>query len=227
MSVESVVPLLFNTLSRFVIAFLPRSSIWLQSLSVVILDSKKVKSVTASNFPSSVCHGVMGLDAHGCHDLSFKPSFSLSFTLIERLFSYSLLSAFRMISSACLRLLIFLPAVLIPACDSSSPAFHMVYSACKLNKQDDNIQPWHTPFAILNQSVVLCVFPAVAFRPSSRFLRKHARWYCIPISFPPFVVTHTVKGFSVVNEAEVHVLLDLPCFLHAPANVGKWLPASI
>ena len=245
MSIESVISLLFNTLSRFVIAFLPRSSIWLQSLSAVILDSKKVKSVTASNFSSSVCHGVMGLAAMILvfWILSFKPSFSPSFTLIERLFSSSLLSAIRMISSACLRLLIFLPAVLIPGCDSSSPAFHMVYSSCKLNKQGDNTQPWHIPFAILNQSVVLCVVPAVAFWPSYRFIRKHVRWYYIPISFPPFVVIHTVKGFSVVNEAkgfsvvseakgfrvvnEVHVLLEFPCFLHAPTNVGKWLPASI
>jgi len=45
------------------------------------------------------------------------------------------------LSSAYLRLLIFLPAILIPACVSSSPAFLMMYSAYKLNKQDDNIQP--------------------------------------------------------------------------------------
>ena len=56
-----------------------------------------------------------------------------------------------MVSSAYLRLLIILLAVLIPACASSSPAFRMMYSAYKLNKQGDNIQPWHTPFPILNQ----------------------------------------------------------------------------
>ena len=53
----------------------------------------------------------------------------------------SSLSAIKMISSAYLKLLIFLLAVLIPACDSSSPAFHMMYSAHKLNKQGDNIHP--------------------------------------------------------------------------------------
>ena len=47
-------------------------------------------------------------------------------------------------SSAYLRLLIFLPAILIPACASSSPAFLIMYSAYKLNKQGDNIQPWRT-----------------------------------------------------------------------------------
>ena len=44
-------------------------------------------------------------------------------------------------ASAYLRLLIFLPAILIPACASSSPAFHLMYSAYKLNRQGDNIQP--------------------------------------------------------------------------------------
>ena len=56
--------LLFNTLSRFVIAFLPRSKrlliSWLQSLSAVILEPKKIKSATASTFSLSICHGVMG-----------------------------------------------------------------------------------------------------------------------------------------------------------------------
>ena len=46
----------------------------------------------------------------------------------------------------------FRMAILIPACVSSSPAFFMMYSAYKLNKEDDNIQPWHTPFPIWNQS---------------------------------------------------------------------------
>ena len=77
--------------------------------------------------------------------LSFKSAFSLSsFTLIKRLFSSSLLSAIRVISSAYLRLLIFLLAILIPVCESSSPTFHKMYSANKLSKQSDNIQLWHT-----------------------------------------------------------------------------------
>ena len=64
------------------------------------------------------------------------------------------LFAIRVGSSVYLRLLIFLLTILIPACASFSPAFHMMYSAYKLNKQGDNIQPWLTPFPILNQSVV-------------------------------------------------------------------------
>ena len=72
----------------------------------------------------------------------FKPAFSLSsFTFIKRLFSSSLLSAIRVVSSVYMKLLIFLRAILIPDCASSSPALHMIYSAYKLNKQVDNIQP--------------------------------------------------------------------------------------
>ena len=75
-------------------------------------------------------------------------------SFIKRLFSSSSLSAIRVVSSAYLRLLIFLPAILIPACASSSPEFLMMYSAYKLNKQGDNIQPWRPPLPIWNQSVV-------------------------------------------------------------------------
>ena len=57
----------FNMLSRFVIVFLPRSKsfliLWLQSLSTVILEPKKVKYVTASTFSPSIFHEVMRLDA--------------------------------------------------------------------------------------------------------------------------------------------------------------------
>ena len=65
--VSKVMSLLFNTLSRFVIAFLPRSRclliLWLQSPTVMILEFKKIKSVTVSTFSPSVCHEVMGPDA--------------------------------------------------------------------------------------------------------------------------------------------------------------------
>ena len=64
---------------------------------------------------------------------------------------------------------------------SSSPAFCMMYSAYKLNKQDDNIQPWHTPFPILNQSVFPCLVLTVASWPAYRFLRRQVRWSGIPI----------------------------------------------
>ena len=65
--VGKVLPLLFNMLFRFVIAFLLRSKhfliLWLQSQSAVILEHKKRKSATVSTFSPSVCHEVMGADA--------------------------------------------------------------------------------------------------------------------------------------------------------------------
>ena len=130
--VDKVLSLLFNMLSRPVITFLPRSKhlliSWLQSPSTVILEPQKIKSATVSTVSPSICHDVMGLDAMILVSwmLSFKPTFSLSsFNFIKRLFSSSSLYAVRVVSSAYLRWLIFLPAILIPACASSSPVFLM------------------------------------------------------------------------------------------------------
>ena len=148
----------------------------------------QIKSVTVSIVSPSICHEVMGPDAiilvFECSVLS-QPFQLSSFTFIKRLFS-SLLSAKRVVSSAYLKLLILLPAILIPACASSSLAFLMMYSANKLNKQDDNIQSWCTPFPIWNQSIVPCPVLAVASWPAYRFLRRQVRWSGIPISFRIF-----------------------------------------
>ena len=153
--VGKVMYLLFNMPSSFVKIFLRRSKCllisWLQSPCAVILETKKIKSVTVATVFPSICHEVMGPDAMVLvfWMLSFKPSFSLSyFTFIERLFILLCFPAISVVSSAYLRLLIFLLAILVPACASSSPAFHMIYTAYKLNKQGDNIQPWCTPFPI-------------------------------------------------------------------------------
>ena len=185
--------LLLNMLSRLLITCLPRSErlliSWLQPLSAVILEPPQIKSATVSTVSSSICHEVMGWDAMILvfWMLSFKPTFSLSsFTFIKRPFNYSSLSAIRVVSSAYLRLLIFLPANLIPACASSSPAFLMMYSAYKLKKQGDSIQPWCTPFPIWNQSVVLYPVLTVASWPAYRFLKRQVRWSGIPISFRIF-----------------------------------------
>ena len=112
--------------------------------------------------------------------LSFRPVFSLLFQLYHWLFSSALLSAIRVVSSAYLRLLIFLPAILIPAWASSSPAFCMMYSAHKLNKQGDNIQPWCTPSPIWNQFIVPCLVLTVASWPPYRFLRRQVRCLAFP-----------------------------------------------
>ena len=144
-----MMPLLSNMLSRFVIGFLPRSKhlliSWLQSLSAVILEPKKIKFATVSTFSPSLCHEVMGWNAMILvfWMFYFKPAFSLSFfTPVTKLFSSFSLFVNRVISFAYLRWLIFLPAILIPAYESFSPGFRMIYSAYKLNKQGENIQPW-------------------------------------------------------------------------------------
>ena len=143
--VGKVMSLLFNMLSRLVITFLPRSKYllisWLQPPSAVILQPKKIKSVTVSTVSPSICYGVMGPDAMilAFWMLRFKPTFSFSsFTFIKRLFSSSLHSVISVMSFACLKLFRFLPEILIPACASSSPVFCMMYSAYRLNKQGDD-----------------------------------------------------------------------------------------
>ena len=146
-----------------------------------------------------------------------------SFTLIKRLFSSFLLPAIRVVSSAHLRFLTFLPAILIPAWASSRLAFCSLYSVYKLNEQGNNIQPRPTPFPILNQSVLPCSVLTVASWPVYRFLRRQVRWSDIPVSknFMQFVVIHTVKAFSLVIEAEVDVFLEFPCFFYDPTDVGN------
>ena len=115
-------------------SYLPRSKCllisWLQSPFAMILEPQKIKYLTVSIVSPTICHEVIGPYAiiSVFLMLSFKSAFSLSsFTFIKRLFSSSSLSAIRVVSSTYLRLLIFLPAILIPACDSSSPAFHIMF----------------------------------------------------------------------------------------------------
>ena len=135
-------------------------------------------------------------DGTRCHDqvfwmLNCKPTFSFSyFTFIKRLPDSSLLSAIRVISSAYLGLFIFLSAILILTYASFSLVFRM-YSVYELNKQGDNIQPWCTPFPILNQSIVPCPVLTVAFWPAYRFLRRQVRWSGIPISWR---ISHLLKN---------------------------------
>ena len=180
-------------LSRLVIAFLPRSKSllisWLQSSYAVMLEPKKIKSVTDTIVSPSIYHDMMGLDAM---ILVFEfwvlsQLFSLSsFTFIKRLFNSSSLSAIRVVSSAYLNYWYFSQQFLIPACASCSPAICMMQSSYKLNKQGDNIQPWCTPFTIWNQSVVPGLVLTVAPWPAYRFLRSQGRWSGIPISLRIF-----------------------------------------
>ena len=127
---SKVTSLLFKMLPRFLMAFLPRSKhlwiSWLQFLPPVILEPKKIKSVTVSFFFPSLCHEVMGPDAMILvfWILSLKSFFSLSsLTFFRRFFNSCSVSTIRVVSSAYLKFLIFLLAVLNLACDSFSPHF--------------------------------------------------------------------------------------------------------
>ena len=168
--VGKIISLLFNILSRFVIAFLLRSKQFFKfhGCSHHLQWFWIPRKWSLSLFPFFSPIYLPWSNGTRWHDLSFwmlsfKTAFSLSsFTFIKRLFSSSSLSAIREESPTYLRLLIFLLAILIPACASTSPAFLKMYSAYKLNKQGDNIQPWHTPFPVWDQSFVPCLVLTVA-----------------------------------------------------------------
>ena len=102
-----------------------------------------------------------------------------------------------------------------------------MYSAYKLNKQGDNIQPWCTSL-VWNQSVVPCPVLTIASWPAYRFLRKQVRWSGIPISknFPHLVVIHTVKGFSIVSKVKVDAFLEFSWFFYDPMDVGNLISGS-
>ena len=128
-----------------------------------------------------------------------------------------------LVSSAYIMLLIFLLAILTSTCLSSSPAFLLMCSAYKLNKQGDNIWPLCTPFPIWKQSVVLC--PVLTcflnYIQISQEAGQVVWYYHLFQNFPQFIVIHTVKSFGIVNKAEIDVFLELSCFFDDPGNVGN------
>ena len=103
-----------------------------------------------------------------------------------------------------------------------------MYSAYKLNKQGDNIQPWRIPFLIWNQSVVPCPVLTVASWPAYRFLRRQVRWSGIPISFriSHSVLWSTSQRLGIVNKAEIDVFLELSCFFNDPTDVSNLISGS-
>ena len=157
--------MLFNMLSRLVITFPPRSKrlliSWLQSPPAVILEPKKIKSGSVSIVSPSICHEVMGSDAmiFVFWTLSFKPTFShSSFSLIKRLFSSSSLSATRVVSSAYLRLLIFL------FCLSHNTAtqvvgFHLGFALWYICVLEDTNLFLLTPVSLYTVTQVDCSIP--------------------------------------------------------------------
>ena len=171
-----------------VIIFLPRSK-HLNSLAAVAICSDFGAQ------ENKVCHCfhcfpiyLPWSDGTTCHDLKFFECWVLSQLFHSRLSlsSRGYLVLLRFLHKGdviCISEVIDIsPCNLIPACASSSPAFHMMYSAYKLIKQDENIQPWCTPFPIWNQSVVPCLILTVASLPAYSSLRRQIRWSGSPIS---------------------------------------------
>ena len=105
----------------------------------------------------------------------------------------------------------------------------MIYSACKLNKLGDKIQFWGAPFTIWNQSVVPCPVLTLCFLTCIQVSQEPSKvvWYShLFKNFPQFVVIYAVKGFSVVNKAEVDGFLELSCFFNDPTDVGNLISGS-
>ena len=105
-----------------------------------------------------------------------------------------------------------------------------MHSAYKLliNKQDDNIQPCHSPFPILNLSFVSCPVITIGSWPTYRFLRIQVRWSGGLIFLRVFhsLLWYRIEGFSIASEAEVDVFLELPCYLYNLVNFGNLISGS-
>ena len=158
--------------------------------------------------------------------LSSKLTFSLSsFTFYSRLFSISSRSVIRVVSSAYQRLLIFLPAVLIPACASSSPTFLMMYSTYKLQYTALTYSFSYLEPVCCSMSSSNCCF--LTYIQVSQEAGQVTTWYSHLLkNFPQFIVIHTVKGFGIVNKAEIDVFLKLSYFFDDPADVGNLISSS-
>ena len=104
----------------------------------------------------------------------------------------------------------------------------MMYSAYKLNKQGDNIQPWCTPFPIWNQSVVSC--PVLTVLPDLHIGFSRGRSGGLVFStlseFSTVCCGPHSQRFGVVNKAEIDVFLELSCFFYDPMDLGNLISAS-
>ena len=141
-----------------------------------------------------------------CHDLKFSACWVLS-----QLFYSSLLPSSRSAWQS------WFPSSLV---------FRMMYSSQKLNKQGANIVLTNS---FPNFEPVCCSMSgSVASLPTYRFLRRQVRWSGIPISqrIFQFAALHTVKGFSIDNEAEVNVFLEFSYLFYDPVDVGNLVSGS-
>ena len=104
----------------------------------------------------------------------------------------------------------------------------MMYSAYKLNKQGDNIQPWCTPFPIWNQSVVPCPVLTLLLDLHTDFSRGRSCGLVFPYveEFSIVCCDPHSQRLGVVNKAEIDVFLELSCFFDDPKDVGNLISGS-
>ena len=96
------------------------------------------------------------------------------------------------------------------------------------NKQGDNRQPWCSPFPIWKWSVVSCPVPC-CFLTCIQIFQEAGKvvWYShLFKNFPQFNVIYTVKGFGIINKAEVDVFLVFSCIFDDPMDVGNLISSS-
>ena len=104
--------------------------------------------------------------------------------------------------------------------------FHMIYSAYKLNNQGDSILPWCTSFPMKQPISCFMSDSNCCFLSCIQVSQDTGKliWYsCLLKNFPQFIVIHTVKGFGIVNKAEIDVFLELSCFFWDPTDVGNMI----
>ena len=115
-------------------------------------------------------------------------------------------------------------AILIPAYALSSPAFRMMYSAWKLNSRV-TIYSLRVLISQFGTSLLFVSGSSGCFLTCIKISQEASKvvWYShLFKNVPQFVMIHTVKGFGIVNKAEIDVFLELSCFFNDPADIGNW-----
>ena len=104
-----------------------------------------------------------------------------------------------------------------------------MYSAYKLNKQGDYITALSYSFSYLEPVCCSMSSSNYCFLTCKRISQEADQvvWYShLFQNFPQFIVIHKIKGFGIVNKAEIDVFLELSCFFHDPVDVGNFISGS-
>ena len=155
--------------------------------------------------------------------LSFKPAFTLLSTSSRGSLVPLCFLPLKWYHLSAWDFLVFFLTVLIATCDSSSLAFCMMYSAYKLKKQDDNIQPWHMPFPTWNQSVVPCSVLTCCFFSCIQFSQEAGKvvWYSHLFKNIPVCCDSHSQRLKHSQWSRSGFLLEFSCFFYDATYVGN------